>query len=151
MVMDALQNRGQYWGMPGQNSTDYGVVNPGLLAGDTPNLVIIDAVLANGTGTEAERSIPAYTPMVKDANKQWVVADPDAPAEGITLRDHIVPASGDPIGTGILVQGNLNKDALSWPTAYDTDAKKYAAFDGAASPTSIVVRLVRRGSIVAQP
>ena len=34
----------------------------------------------------------------------------------------------------------VNPDALSWDASYDTAAKKLYAFEGAPSPTNIIVR-----------
>lgn len=35
--------------------------------------------------------------------------------------------------------GHFNIDALVWPASFDTDAKKLAAFEGAAAPVQIVL------------
>ena len=43
-------------------------------------------------------------------------------------------------GAPVYRQGVVNPDALVWPASYDTDAKKFAAFDGAPTPTDIIVR-----------
>ena len=42
--------------------------------------------------------------------------------------------------------GHFNMDALVWPASYDTDAKKLAAFDGAPSPSQILVSRVITGA-----
>ena len=70
---------------------------------------------------------------------------------------HLIPATFTTGGIGVVTQavtstavagettvpvfysGNFNIDALVWGATFDTDAKKLAAFEGADSPTQIVV------------
>ena len=41
---------------------------------------------------------------------------------------------------GVVRQGVFNPDRLVWDATYDTDEKKRMAFEGAPSPTSIIIR-----------
>lgn len=47
-------------------------------------------------------------------------------------------ADGDVNGP-VWYSGCFNMDALVWDTSYDTEAKKLAAFNGAPTPTTIIV------------
>lgn len=146
MPIETPQNRAQLAGMPGQWNDDVSGHNPYLMAGDTPLVVTVDLPLA------LNQTLLAYTPVAwNEAGTGLVKAVEGEPAIGITLKDIVVPNSGAMPGVGILVAGSLNKDALTWDASYDTDAKKFAAFNGAPAPTNIVVRQVYRGSVVAQP
>lgn len=40
----------------------------------------------------------------------------------------------------VMRQGVFNPEALTWDATYDTDEKKRMAFEGAPSPTSIIIR-----------
>lgn len=63
-------------------------------------------------------------------------------AAGITIVQITTPASpGD--GAPVYRGGCFNPDVLNWPASFDTDAKKFAAFEGATSPTSIILRRPR--------
>lgn len=67
-------------------------------------------------------------------------------ATAITVTAITTPASptgGAPVYKG----GCFNPDLLNWPAYYSTDAKKFAAFDGAPSPTNIIVRRPRAHTI----
>ena len=51
-----------------------------------------------------------------------------------------VTGSGVTTKAPVYRAGNFNPAALIWHADYDTDAKKAAAFRGAAAPTNIVIR-----------
>lgn len=143
---DAPQNRAQLAGMPSQWKDDVTGSHTHLYASDTPLPVIVDLPLA------LNQTIPAYTPVAWNAGGTGLVAAAEGtPAIGITLRDHVVAATGDLPGTGIVIQACLNIDAIAWPASYTTDAQKFTAFQGADTPTAIVLKRVYRGSVVAQP
>lgn len=140
------QDRAQLAGMPGQWSDSAIGSHDHLFAGDTPLHVIVDLPLA------LSQTLPAYTPVKWNAGNTGLIAAVAGDAAiGITLYDIVVPASGALPGVPIMRAACLNKDALNWGASYDTDAKKFAAFDGAPAPTQIVVRQVYRGSVVSQP
>lgn len=145
MPIEAPQNRAQLAGMPGQWSEEVTGSHDHLYADYTPPVVIVDLPLA------LSQTLPAYTPVMRNGAGNLVAAVSGTPAVGITLRDHVVGASGDLPGTGVVIQACLNIDGIAWPASYDTEAKKFAAFAGADTPTNIVLKRVYRGSVVAQP
>ena len=55
------------------------------------------------------------------------------------------------VGVPILYSGCLNMDMLAWPAAIDTEAEKLRFFDGAPSPSQVVVKKAYLGATVAQP
>lgn len=144
-MVNAPRNLAQTAGYPGQWSEQIIGFPDGLIVGETPAVVTEDMVLA------ADQTLLAYTPVGFDADENLVEAEEGViQAIGIVLYDIVVPAGVTP-GVPVMRQACLNKDMLAWPVSYDTDAKKLAAFRGAPTPTSIVVRKAYRGSIVAQP
>lgn len=67
-------------------------------------------------------------------------------AVGITLVAITTPAS--PVeGAPVYRAGCFNPDALNWPASFDTDAKKFAAFDGAPTPTNIIMRRPKTATV----
>lgn len=58
----------------------------------------------------------------------------------------VVTDADDTSGAPVYISGCLNPDALIWPASFDTDAKKAAAFDGAPTPTNILLRKVQKGA-----
>lgn len=145
-----LTNLAQSAGVPSQWEDQILPVPEGLICGETPAVVVTDQTMAANT------TIAAYTPVGFDDSGNLVEAVRDSvdPADdvapiGITLKDH---ATGGTVeGVPILRAGCLNRDLINWPASFDTDAEKLAAFEGAPSPTSIVVRKVYLGATVAQP
>lgn len=130
-------------GFPGQWTDSINALPEGLIVGETPAVVTVDLPLASG------QSLSAYTPVAFDGD-ELVEATAGEPAIGIILYD-IETGTGEAPGVPVLRAGCLNKDLINWPASYTTDALKFGAFEGAASPTNIVVRQAYFGSVVAQP
>ena len=133
-------------GFPSQSSDSVNAVAQGLIVGETPAVVMQDMTIA------ASQTITAmYTPVGFDGSGNLVPAvSGTTQAIGVLMRPITTPAS--PVqGIEVLVQGCLNMDLIAWPASYNTDEKKLEAFRGAPSPTAIVVKKVRAGSIVAAP
>lgn len=139
-------------GFPSQSSDTVNAVAQGLIVGETPAVVMEDMTIA------ASQTIAAmYTPLGFDGSGNLVPAVWDATYASagvrpvaILMRPITTPAS--PVqGIEALRQGCVNMDLIAWPASFDTDEKKLEAFRGAPTPTSIVVRKVRAGSIVAAP
>lgn len=57
---------------------------------------------------------------------------------GVLTADITIPANTAGKKIPVYRGGHFNIDRLIWPAAFDTDAKKLAAFKGAVSPTQIV-------------
>ncbi|TPI86355.1 hypothetical protein [Mesorhizobium sp. B2-8-9] len=68
-----------------------------------------------------------------------------AKAMGVSVIK-VVTDADDTSGAPIYIQGCINPDALIWHASFDSDAKKAVAFDGAPSPTSILLRKVQNGA-----
>ncbi|QTG12348.1 head decoration protein [Agrobacterium tumefaciens] len=133
-------------GVPRQWTDQINPVAEGLIVGETPAVVTEDMTVA------ASQTITGvYVPVGFDGSGNLVPAvSGTTQAIGILLRPITTPAS--PIqGQPVLRQGCVNMDMIAWPASYDTEEKKLEAFRGAPTPSSIVVRKVRAGSIVAQP
>lgn len=133
-------------GVPRQWTDQINPVAEGLIVGETPAVVTEDMTVA------ASQTITGvYVPVGFDGSGNLIPAvSGTTQAIGILLRPITTPAS--PIqGQPVLRQGCVNMDMIAWPASYDTEEKKLEAFRGAPTPSSIVVRKVRAGSIVAQP
>jgi hypothetical protein len=137
-------------GVPAQESDTFNPINLMLIAGESPLPTTRDMAF------DESQDIPARTPVGVGANDLLVPAVWDADTGvaikpiGITLS-HVVSGAGENPGGPVLIQACVNMDMLNWPASFDTDAKKLTAFDGAPSPTSIVVRLRRAGATVSAP
>ena len=133
-------------GFPGQASDTINAVAEGLIVGETPAVVTEDRTIA------ASQTISGtYVPLGFDGSGNLIPAvSGTTQAVCLSLRPITTPAS--PVqGIGVLIQGCVNMDLISWPASYDTEEKKLEAFRGAPTPSAIVVKKVRAGSIVAQP
>lgn len=139
-------------GVPSQESDVINPVNEGLIVANSPAVVVEDMTVA------ASQTITGvYVPVGFDTSGNLVPAVYDATyasagvrAVGVLLRPITTPAS--PVqGQPVIRQGALNMDMIAWPVSFDTEEKKLEAFRGAPTPTSIVVKKVRKGATVAAP
>lgn len=125
-------------GIPTRTDYDIPVTQVALLAGDEPDAVVEELIVA------ASQTIAAFTPVGFDAQGRLVPAvSGTTQAIGITTIAITTDASTNYKGVGVYRQGCFNKDAINWPASYDTDAKKVAAFRGAPTPTNIIVKSVK--------
>lgn len=105
-----------------------------LFSGSEPAVLTMDLVAA------ASQTIPALTPVGRNGAGALVPAVSGTTAAiGITITD-VVTAAASTKGIPVYRAGCFNPDKLNWPESYDTDAKKFAAFEGAPTPTNIVIR-----------
>lgn len=104
-----------------------------LVTGDAPAQASMPLPAA------AAQTFAAREVVMFDVNGQIVPAEEGTPAIG-----YVVYANTSATTAGQLIevmrQGVFNPDALVWDASYDTDEKKRLAFEGAASPTSIILR-----------
>jgi len=122
-------------GVPAQWSEDITAVDIPLWTGDYPAPLTQDLIVA------ASQTIPAYTPVGFDGSGRIVPAvSGTTQAIGFTVAAIASPSGSSYIGAPIYRSGVVNPDKLNWPASYDTEAEKFAAFNGAPSPTQIVVR-----------
>lgn len=110
-----------------------------LLTGDVPalmaktELVLTSQTLAALTVVglnAAGKVVPALIGSVDPAN--------DIPAIGILA--YATDTTGADAFGEVYRMGCFNPNLLVWPASYNTDEKKRNAFEGAPSPTAIVIR-----------
>ncbi len=133
-------------GFPGQWSDSINPSHEGLIVGETPTTGTRDHVLAANT------TFLLYQPVgyATGTSGPLVPATDAIKAIGITLYP-IVTGATPAVGVPILISACLNMDMLAWHATMDTEAERLRAFDGAPSPTRIVVKKAYLGATVAQP
>lgn len=120
-------------GLAAQRSFTVDPPAPLLVTGDVPALFTTDELVA------ASQNIPARTP-VKFSSGALVPATDGAVAVGITVYAVVTGGGDTTVRAPIYRGGVFNPDALNWPASYTTAEKKRLAFEGAPSPTAIVIR-----------
>lgn len=108
-----------------------------IYGGDTP------AVFATVETVLTGQVIAARTVVGFDGSGKIIPA-----VEGVTAAVGILPyavdsTAGDIVGESIWRGGNFKPSALVWDASYGTDALKAKAFEGAPSPTQIVMTETR--------
>lgn len=137
-----LPNNEATAGIPSQWNDTISAPVASLLSGHLPAYMTKDEIVA------ASQNIPAYTPVGKDGNGRIVPAvSGTTQAIGITITAIVTDASTTYKGAPIARAGCFNPDRINWPASYDSDAKKFAAFDGAPTPTNILIRRPKAGSV----
>ena len=133
-------------GFPGQWSDTTAGVQEGLIVGETPTTGTRDMTLAANT------TFLLYQPVgyATGDSGPLVPATDAIQAIGITLYP-IVTGAAPVVGVPIMISACLNMDMLAWHASVDTEAERLRAFDGAPSPTRIVVKKAYLGATVAQP
>jgi hypothetical protein len=131
----------KFAGIPRQGTDDIVVTPEALITGDIPAIFNMDMPIA------ASQTIAAYTVVGLNGSDQIVpaVLGTTAPI-GITFID-IATDAGAIKAAPIYRGGVFNPAMLVWPATYDNDAKKMAAFNGAAAPTQIVIRAIKTGTV----
>lgn len=125
-------------GIPTRTDYDVPATHVALIAGHEPDIFVEELIVA------ASQTIAAYTPVGFDGSGRLVPAVfGTTQAIGITIAAITTDSSTNYRGIGVYRGGCFNKDAITWPASYDTDAKKVGAFRGAPTPTSIVVKTVK--------
>ncbi len=98
-----------------------------LFAGDTPQPVTDYGILG---ATLSAAGLPAWTPVIVDAATRAITL----PVEGTSKANAITVApiqAGTPATSSVPVYkaGMFNVEALRFGASFDTDAKKFAAFN----------------------
>lgn len=130
-------------GVAGQRSQTFDPASELLLTGDNPKLATAPY------GTLGGQVLPART--VVGFNGAGLVI----PAVlGTTAAVGFVMYAADSTGKGdgvvtveVVRQGVFNPNALVWDATYNTAAKKRLAFEGAPTPTSIILRAPQAMSV----
>lgn len=132
-------------GMPSQWSEDLTAVDVALITGHMPAVLTVDMTYA------LSQNIPALTPVGFDANGDLVpaVSGGATPIQaiGINLIPVVTPATGAKKAAPTYRGGCFNPDKLNWPASFDTEAEKFNAFNGAPTPTSIVIRRPKTATV----
>ncbi len=111
--------------------------NP-LLTGHEPSILQTDEIFP------ANIDWPAYSPVKFDTDGvTLVLAAAGDKAIGITIIREVRAAGVTGKKGPIYRAGCFNPTKIAWPASYDTIAKKNRAFEGAPTPTNIVVRPVQ--------
>lgn len=122
-------------GIAGQFSETLNPDADSIVSGDAPMLVAVDMLVAAG------QSLVAYEAVGYDGSGNLIPA-----VEGVTAAIGVMayPTETTGIeGAGVYRMGCLNPDVIVWDASYNTDALKMAAFEGAPSPTAIVLRKIQ--------
>lgn len=122
-------------GIPSSYTEAITVGGVALVTGNEPAVMTQDMIVA------ASQVIPALSPVALDANKRLIPAV-SGTSEAIGIAVVAITSSASTTYKAIPVYraGCFNPDALSWPASYNTDALKLGAFEGAPTPTNIVMR-----------
>lgn len=140
-----IPDRSQTAGIASQYSESITEAAKALFTGHEPAALTVDMTVA------ASQTIPALTPVGFDGSGDLVPAvsgggSPIA-AIGITVCAVTTPGSGTKKAIPVYRGGCFNPDALNWPASYDTDAEKFGAFNGAPTPTNIIIRRPKTASV----
>lgn len=140
--MVAIPDRSALAGMPSQDAEDITSVDTALFSGHAPEPMNQDLIVA------ASQTLAAYSLVGFDGSGRLVPALlGTTPAIGILVAAITTSASTTYKGAPVYRAGCFNPDKLVWPASYDTDAKKFAAFNGAPTPTNIIIRRPKTASV----
>lgn len=91
---------------------------------------------------KANQVLRQFEVVGQDANGDLVPAKLSATAVKATgvCSQAVTGAADGSTTVDVLESGCFNPDALTWDASYDTAAKKAVAFDGAPTPTTILIR-----------
>ena len=106
-----------------------------LLAGHIPEFLTVSGHEADGATAMA-----AFT-VVGLSGGVLVPATEDKTVQALGILAAPILANATTQKVGLIRGGNFRAEALVFDASYDTDAKKLAAFEGAPSPTQIVLQL----------
>lgn len=111
-------------------------VNKVLLSGTHPELKpAYSFPLANDT------DFAQFSVVGLDVNGDIAMATEDGTVQAIGVLAHAAALGATGSGTGqVFYSGCFNPDALVWDASFTTDAQREAAFRGAPTPTTIIVR-----------
>lgn len=129
-----IPSRNQTAGIPSQWSEDITAVDIALITGNEP------AVMTRDHLVDASQTIPALTPVGLSNGRLVPAVSGVTQAIGILVIAVSTSASTTYQGAPVYRAGCFNPDAINWPASYDTEAEKFSAFDGAPTPTNIIIR-----------
>ena len=124
-------------GIAGQYTETINPAADALLTGDVPALFSTDETVLT------TQDLEALTVVGFDGAGKVVPADNGATVDAVGILVYATDTTGGDAVASIYRAGCFNPDLLVWDAAYDTDAKKAKAFEGASSPTQIVIRKIQ--------
>jgi hypothetical protein len=136
-----VPDRTQSAGIPVQWEDTITAAEIGLITGNEPALVTQDLIVA------ANQNIPALTPVGFNGAGALVPAVSGTTAAIGILIVATVTGASPARGAPVYRAGCFNPDRLNWDASYDTDAKKFAAFAGAPTPTNIIMRRIKTATV----
>lgn len=113
-------------------------INPdteALVTGDTPAVFATEETVLTG------QALDALTVVGFDGDGKIVPAN-NASVAAIGVLVYAADTTGGDLTANVYRGGVFNPDLLVWDEAYSTDALKAKAFEGAPSPTAIVIRSI---------
>lgn len=136
------------------DAIEAGTVGPGTVA--HPDVVATSAagvvtVRANAPGTAGNAIASTETSTVASWGAATLAGGTDVGGGGITplgiTTAPVTTGAGVETTIDIFRAGCFNPDALVWDDSFNTDARKRNAFEGAPSPTNIVIRKIKYGAV----
>lgn len=114
--------------------------NP-FITGDHPPVVTTDELVA-ASQTLAARTVVGFNDAgaLVAAVRDSVDPDDDVAPIGILVYAVTTGGGDTTVRTGVYRQGTFNPDLIVWPPSFNTAEEKRLAFEGAPSPTAIVLR-----------
>lgn len=127
-------------GVPDQFTEAIAVNEVTLITGHEPAVLTVDHIVADNL------TFPALQVVGFDGTGKIVKAVKGTVAAVGVL---VAPLDTGGVGKGVAVYraGCFNPDALIWDASYVTDADKFTAFNGAPTPTSIVIRRPKTATV----
>lgn len=119
-------------GVAGKYEETINPANVAFIAADVPALFSTVETVVSG------QDLAALTVVGFDGTGKITEADNSTVTAAGVLVYAVDATGGDVVGQ-VYRGGNFNPDELVWNAAYATDADKVKAFEGAPSPTQIVV------------
>jgi len=133
-----IPNRDLTAGLAGQWSDTIDPNADPFITGDFPPQVTVDYV-AGDSMTIPARTVVGFTGNVPTGKIVPATADGTVKAIGITTYA-ISTGASNTLQVGVYRQGVFNPTQVNWPASFNTDDLKRLAFEGAPSPTAIVIR-----------
>lgn len=132
----------QQAGIPTQWDDTIAAAGDNLITGNEPAVLTVDMIVA------ASQTIPALSLVGLDGSGRLIPAVAGSvQAIGIAIIGITTDASTTYKGLKVYRGGCFNPNRLAYPASYNTDALKMNAFNGAPTPTQIILRAPKQHTI----
>lgn len=88
----------------------------------------------------ASQTFKQFEVLGLDGNNQLVPAEYGVTQAQFVCTQAVTSGAGENPTVDVFYAGCFNPDALVWGASYDNDEKKRSAFEGAPTPTQILIR-----------